>query len=88
MLKNYLNFFLFLLILFFFFFVFKYYFSNQNIKDISINRNNSENVLKDKMSNIPVLSNDTDQVIEFNTGFNQEIENKKSRNFWKLLKFE
>ena len=40
------------------------------------------------MSNIPVLSNDTDQVIEFNTGFNQEIENKKSRNFWKLLKFE
>ena len=38
------------------------------------------------MNNIPVLSNDTDQVIEFNTGFNQEIEKQKISEFLETFK--
>ncbi len=39
-------------------------------------------------SNLPVLKNDTNNVIEFNDGFSSEINNDKPRSFWNLLKSE
>ena len=39
-----------------------------------------------KISNLPILKNDTDNVIEFNEGFSNEIKNDKPRSFWNLLK--
>ena len=85
MLKNIINFVLLILIIIFFFIIFKYYFSNENIKNISLNRDNSENIIKKKIYDIPVLIDNTNNIIEFNSGFNEEMKNKKPRNFWKLL---
>ena len=48
---------------------------------------NSE-ILKNKISNLPILNNDTHNVIEFNDGYSNGIKNKNPRSFWKLLKFE
>tara|TARA_E500000331_G_C17082281_1_gene637448 strand:+ start:618 stop:884 length:267 start_codon:yes stop_codon:yes gene_type:complete len=88
MLKNIINFVLLILITIFFFIIFKYYFSNENIKNISLNRDNSENILKKKIYDIPVLIDNTNNIIEFNSGFNEEMKNKKPRNFWKLLQIK
>ena len=88
MLKNIINFVLLTLIIIFFFITFKYYFSNENIKNISLNRDNSENILKKKIYDIPVLIDNTNNIIEFNSGFNEEMKNKKPRNFWKLLQIK
>ena len=66
--------------------IFKYYSSNINIKNKEFNRNNIDQILNDKISNLPILKNDTDNVIEFNDGFSNEIKNDKPRSFWNLLK--
>ena len=42
--------------------------------------------LKEKLNNLPVLSNDTNDVIEFNNSFENEINDEKKRSFWDLLK--
>ena len=83
-----INFFFIIIIFIFFFNVFKYYSSNKNIKNININRTNIEAITKNKITNIPVLENDTNNVIEFNSSFSEEIKNDKSRSFWDLLKIE
>ena len=41
-----------------------------------------------KISDLPILENDTNNVIEFNDGFSDAIKNDKPRSFWNLLKFE
>ena len=75
-----------ILIIIFFGSIFKYYSSNKNIKNKEFNRNNIDQILNDKISNLPILKNDTDNVIEFNDGFSNEIKNDKPRSFWNLLK--
>ena len=75
-----------ILIIIFFGSTFKYYSSNKNIKNKEFNRNNIDQILNDKISNLPILKNDTDNVIEFNDGFSNEIKNDKPRSFWNLLK--
>ena len=40
------------------------------------------------MSNLPVLNNDTYNVIEFNDGISNKIDETKPRSFWNLLKFK
>ena len=81
-----LSIFFLILVIIFFGSTFKYYSSNKNIKNKEFNRNNIDQILNDKISNLPILKNDTDNVIEFNDGFSNEIKNDKPRNFWKLLK--
>ena len=77
----------FLVIIFLFFFnTYKYYFSNKNIKNIILNRSNIEEIVKTKVTNIPILENDTNNVIEFNSSFSKEIKENKPRSFWNLLK--
>ena len=77
---------LFLLILIFFSITFKYYSSNKNIAAKDFNRNNIDKILNTKISDLPILQNDTNNVIEFNDGFSNENKSDKPRSFWNLLK--
>ena len=58
------------------------------IKNVNLNRSNIEGIIKKKIANIPILENDTNSVIEFNSTFFNETQDKKKRNFWDLLKIE
>ncbi len=82
------NTFLILTVMVFFFITYKYYSSNKNIEAKDFNRNNINEIINKKISNLPVLLNDTNNVIEFNDGFSDEIKNEKPRKFWDLLKSE
>ena len=84
--QKFLSVFFLILIIIFFGSTYKYYSSNKNIKNKEYNRNNIDQILNDKISNLPILTNDTDNVIEFNDGFSNEIKNDKPRSFWNLLK--
>tara|TARA_Y100000817_G_C16516056_1_gene393399 strand:- start:44 stop:307 length:264 start_codon:yes stop_codon:yes gene_type:complete len=74
--------------LLFFFNIYNYYSSNKNIKNINLTRSNIEEILKEKTSNLTVLENDTDNVIEFNSTFSEEIKSNEKRSFWNLLKIK
>ena len=84
--NKFLNILMLLLIIFFIFTIYKYYSSNKNISDKNFNRLNIDKILKEKIQNLPILINDTKNVIEFNDTFDEEIKNDKKRNFWDLLK--
>ena len=84
--KNLINFFFFLLVLIFFLFIYKYYSSNKNIEAKDFNRNNINEIINNKISDLPILKNDTKNVIEYNDGFSNENNKNKSRSFWDLLK--
>ena len=86
--KKLLNFFFLILVFLFFLIVFKYYSSKKNIEIKDFNRNNINTIINNKTTNLPILENDTNNVIEFNDGFSNEIKNDKKRSFWNLLKFE
>ena len=81
-----INLFLVIIIFLFFLNVYKYYSSNKNIKNINLNRSNIEETIKTKISSIPILKNDTNNVIEFNDSFDEEIKDNNKRSFWDLLK--
>ena len=81
-----INILLFSLIVLFFFMTFKYYSSNINISNKNFIRSNIDQILKEKVSDLPILSNDTDNVIEFNNSIENEINDDKKRSFWNLLK--
>ena len=72
----------------FFFNIYKYYSSNENIENINLNRSNIEKTLKNNISNLNILTNDTNNVIEFNSTFAEEINNDERRSFWDLLKLK
>ena len=86
--KKIFNFFTLLAIVFFFVNIYIYYSSNKNIRNISLNRSNINEIIKEKTSNVQVLNSDTDNVIEFNSSFSEEIQDNKTRNFWNLFKFK
>ena len=77
---------MFILIIIFILRIFKYYLSDKNIVIKKINRTNMDEILKQKIVDLPVLSNDTNNVIEFNDSFENEINENKKRSFWELLK--
>ena len=68
------------------FFTLRFYVSNKNIKDKSFNRVNIDQILKEKIKDLPVIENDTNSVIEFNNSLEKETSNEKKRSFWDLLK--
>ena len=84
--KKTINIFSFLLVLIFFLLTFKYYSSQKNIEIRDFNRNNINEIINMKISNLPILKNDTNNVIQFNDGFSNEMKNDKPRSFWNLLK--
>ena len=72
----------------FFIFTYKYYSSKKNLETKDFNRNNINEIINTKISNLPILENDTNNVIEFNDGFLNDTNNEKTRSFWNLLKSE
>ena len=80
------NIIMFLLIIIFIINIYNYYSSNKNIDAKNYNRKNIDQILKEKIIDLPVLKNDTDNVIEFNNSLKDEIEENKKRSFWDLLK--
>ena len=83
-----INLFFILIILFFFLSIYNYYSSKKNLEVRDFNRNNIDEIINKKITNLPVLKNDTNNVIEFNDGISSEIKNDKPRSFWNLLKSE
>ena len=77
---------MFLTIIFFMLIIYNYYSSNKNINAKNYNRENIDQILKEKISDLPILENDTNNIIEFNNSLNNEIEKNKKRSFWDLLK--
>ena len=84
MFKKIILLFAFILTVLFFYFVVSKYISGENIKKINSNRSSIDKKLVDNSSHLPFLKNDTNNVIEFNSGFN--LENKTKRSFWDLIK--
>ena len=80
------NIIMFLLIIIFILSIYNYYSSNKNIDAKNYNRKNIDQILKKKIIDLPVLKNDTDNVIEFNNSLKDGIEEDKKRSFWDLLK--
>ena len=80
------NIFFLIIILIFFLSIYKYYSSNKNIDSKEFNRKNIDSIINTKISNLPTLNNDTNNVIIFNDGYTEEIKNDKIRSFWNLLK--
>ena len=75
-----------LLVIFFIFKVFSFYSSNKNISFKNYNRTNIDLILKEKIKDLPILANDTSNIIEFNDSFDEEDNSDKKRSFWELLK--
>ena len=82
------NLLLLILICLFLFNIYKYYSSSNNINKVKLNRSNIEKTVKNKILEVTILENDTDNVIEFNSSFSDEIKDNKPRSFWNLLKTE
>ena len=84
MIKNILSVLVFLFSISFFFVVGNIYFSDKYKKKINLNRVNISEIIENNINGLPILMNDTNNAIEFNSGF--ENKNKKrERNFWKLF---
>ena len=81
-----MNIFLFIIILIFFLSTYNFYSSNINIEAKEFNRLNINKIIETKITNLPILNSDTNNVIEFNDGYSNEIKNDKPRSFWNLLK--
>ena len=81
-----MNIFLFIIILIFFLSAYNFYSSNINIDAKEFNRLNIDKIIDNKITNLPILNNDTYNIIEFNDGYSNEIKNDKPRSFWNLLK--
>tara|TARA_B110000971_G_scaffold40687_1_gene39866 strand:+ start:417 stop:677 length:261 start_codon:yes stop_codon:yes gene_type:complete len=85
MIKNIFSVLVFIFIIFFLFLVISTYFSNSQEKKINKNRKKIIQKINDNLHKLPVLINDTNNVIKFNSGSeNENIETE--RNFWKLFK--
>ena len=69
----------------FFFIIYNYYSSNKNINSKIYNRSNADQILKEKIKDLPVIINDTDNVIEFNNSLDNKMINEKKRSFWDLF---
>jgi len=70
-------------ILLFIFFTGKYYFSDENIKKSYRSYKDIDKKIKIYSKKLPVLENDTQNVIEYVKQTNKK--KKKKFNFWKLL---
>ena len=84
MIRNLLKVAYILTIIFFLLFIFIIYFSSDNRNKIIKNRSNVNYNMQKKNLNLPILENDTNNIIEYN--FEGSKNNKiKKRYFWNLL---
>ena len=75
-----------IIVLSFFGFSFNYYISDKNINIVKNNRKNLEPKILESTSALPLLPNDTNNVIEFNSGFEDSNKQNFKRSFWELFK--
>ncbi|MBD1169885.1 hypothetical protein IDG89_04705 [Pelagibacterales bacterium SAG-MED02] len=67
----------------FIFFTGRYYFSDENLKNSYRSYKNNDEKIKQYSENLPILENDTQDIIEYVKQTNKD--KKKKFNFWKLL---
>ena len=82
---RFFNILMFLFVIIFILGVFNFYFSKTNFKLKDYNRSNIDLILKEKIRDLPILANDTNNIIEFNDSFDEEDNSDKKRSFWELL---
>ena len=77
----------FFLISFFIFIIFSinFYFSDENIKQINKSRFNYLDVLNKHILDLPLLKNDTNNVIEYKNDIENNKKKKKYNLFWRLI---
>ena len=85
MLKKVINIFLLLTFIVFFIFLTSFYISEENIKKINKSRLNYSDKLTYTMQDIPLLKNDTNNIIEYKTDIEADKKKKKYNLFWKLI---
>tara|TARA_B100001057_G_C22382702_1_gene769075 strand:+ start:214 stop:474 length:261 start_codon:yes stop_codon:yes gene_type:complete len=86
MMNNIVRFVIVITVLSFFIFSFNYYVSDANINIVKNNRENLESKILESTSALPLLPNDTNNVIEFNSGFENSNKHNFKRSFWELFK--
>ncbi len=85
MLNSTIKIFYFTLILFFFYFVLSTYFSKKNTSKVTSKIFNIEKKSEIQFNDLPIIKNDTNNIITYN--LEEFIENKvKKRKIWELLK--
>ena len=72
-----------IVILVFIFFTGRYYFSDENLKNSYRSYKNNDEKIRLYSENLPILENDTQDIIEYVKQTNKD--KKKKFNFWKLL---
>ncbi|MBA1339674.1 MAG: hypothetical protein FD544_000364 [Pelagibacterales bacterium] len=85
MLKNILSVLIFLFTISFLYFIGSVYFSDKEELKIKKNRKIIIQRIKDSAKHLPILINDTNNIIKFNSSFDN-TNNRIERNFWKLFK--
>ena len=65
------------------FFTGRYYFSDENLKNSYRSYKNNDEKIRLYSENLPILENDTQDIIEYVKQTNKD--KKKKFNFWKLL---
>ncbi len=71
-------------VMFFGLIISEYYFSEKNFNLLK-NRKEQTYMDYDKLLEIPILKNNTDNVIHFKTGYENTDEKKFKKSFWDLL---
>jgi predicted PurR-regulated permease PerM len=69
----------------FIFFLISFYFSDENIKQINKSRFNYLNKLDKYILDLPLLENDTNNIIEYKNDIENNNKNKKYNLFWGLI---
>tara|TARA_B100001245_G_scaffold174914_1_gene133376 strand:+ start:418 stop:678 length:261 start_codon:yes stop_codon:yes gene_type:complete len=70
----------------FIFLVLNFYFSDLNIKKTNKNRSISLNRLVSDIQKLPLLKNDTEDIIEYKDDIENYKKKKKKYKFWDLIK--
>ena len=84
MLNNTLKILYFILIIIFFYFIFYIYFSKKNISKVEDSYFNFKRNIEIQSSDLPLIKNDTDNIINYNS--EKIIQKKiKKRKIWELL---
>ena len=86
MLKKITKIFYLVFIVLFIFFIIKYYFSSKNIKITNKSRSLYSLKINNDIENLPLLKNNTNNIIEYSDDIETYKKRKKNYKFWDLLK--
>ena len=84
MIKKILNIFFLIFIFTFIFLIVKYYLSEKNIIFTNKSRSSYSVKINENINNLPVLKNDTDNIIFYNDDL-EKFKNKRKKRFWEKL---